>query len=383
MSGKAKKIFSIIVGFVMGIFFVVAGTKEFQNSKQLAASGKTITGKVLDGQDRVSGRLFRSHTYYLNVSFQTEDQITHEERARVSKAVFNQSDVGDVVTVHYLAEDPSVCQVGETVELRYKNILWGIFFICVSGYLVVNFGRPNAPGILKNAGLPDATEAAQKLSKTVQTLSIERFEYISVKAENFKHLDLAFYDEIRRALESRGFVFLDDQENVTLRQRSGINTFLRCLLGGDKSTMAAIYHFVPKPAMRMMGGKSFKVLDLETWLSDGTFICTNNAQSAGRLNSPPAIAALHMHSETTWDMLLQTHERRLKEYLNANPGTATVKLGGMADYRRAQAEMQRIKSEFRKQTGLSKAELERFAGGPNEQVDRIHDELVKRREQGA
>ena len=59
-----------------------------------------------------------------------------------------------------------------------------------------------------------------------------------------------------------------------------------------------------------------------------------------------------------------------------------VKLNGIADVQRAQDEQQRIKAEFRKRVGLSKAELERFAGTSSREVDRLHDALTEHRERG-
>ena len=146
--------------------------------------------------------------------------------------------------------------------------------------------------------------------------------------------------------------------------------------------MADLYHFVPKFALRLLGAKPAKVLDLETWFSDGRFVCTCNAEMAGKLESPPAIDALRLPAGTTWDMLLETHQRRVNQYLAAHPGVKPVKLEGMADVRRAQDEQQRIKADFRKQIGLSKTELERFAGAPSREVDRLHDALTERRERG-
>ena len=363
MSWKIKKILTIIVGFVAGALFLVVGTKEFIRSKQLAAHGKATRGEVWVVEDSATlGR--RSRSYYLRVKFPTEGQQTCEERVRVSKSVYDAAHEGDPVPVHYLEEDPSNCQIGDNVELRYGNILWGIVFVFAGGYTLVYFRRP-----------ADEAEAAEHIGESVKTLALEHFEYASVKAEDFKNVDLAFYNSVQRGLEGHGFVYLDDQENVTLRRRSGVHTFLRHLLGADQATMAVIYHFV-------RGAKSAKVLDLETWFSDGCFVCTSNAEAAGKLATPGAINALRLPYDTTWEALLETHVRRVNAYLESHPGVAPVKLNGMADIRRAQAEQQRIKSGFRKSTGLTKAELERIAGGSSPELDRIHDELAKRQERG-
>src|SRR3569833_2990533 len=192
MSWKYKKILTIVVGLVGGALFLIVGTKEFLRSKQLAAQGKTAQGEVSVVENNATlGR--RSSFPYLRVKFTTENQVAREESVRVSKTVYNASHVGDAVQVHYLPEDPRNCQIGEAVQIRYGNILWGIVFLFAAGYTVVNFKRP-----------VDEVEAAEKIGEQVQTLSLDRFEYVSVKAEDFKNVDLAFYNSVQQGLETHG-----------------------------------------------------------------------------------------------------------------------------------------------------------------------------------
>ena len=370
MSRKNRKIFAIIGLLVMSVVFIVVGSKELVHSKQLAARGKSTTGEILAAEDEVSGR-FRSHTYYLQVRFQPGTGGAVNERVKVNKDVFEAGQPGRSVKVYYLSENPAICQAGDVVELRYSNLVWGVVFIFGAGYLLVFFQQP-----------ADKEEAVESIGEHVKTLSLAQFEYVSVKAENFKHLDLAFYDAGRNHLEALGYRHLDDQENVTLRRRTGNHTFLRILLSGDQTTMADLYHFVPKFTLRVLGAKPAKVLDLETWFSDGHFVCTSNAETAGKLDSPPAIDALRLPAAATWDMLVQAHQRRVSNYLANHRDAKPVKLQGLADVRRAQDEQQRIKAEFRKRTGLSKAELERIAGTQGRAVDELHDALTQHRERG-
>lgn len=360
MNWKSKKILAIALGLFFGAAFLVVGTKEFSRSKQLAAHGRATQGEVVMVEDRSTVGP-RSRVHYLRVKFQADGE-SREERVSVSTPVYSSAQPGDVVQVHYLPENPAICQIGDSVQLKYGNIVWGIVFVLGAGYLLVNFNRP-----------ANESEAAERIGEQVKTLAQDHFQYVSVKAEDFKNVDLSFYDSVRHGFEGRGFVYLDDQQNVTLCKQSGVKTFLRYLLGPDNSTMAAIYHF-------NRGSRSLKIVDVETWFSDGCFVCTSNAEMAAKLDTPPEIGALRMASETTWETLLETHQGRVAEYLASHPGVKPVQLNGMADIRRAQEAQQRIKAAFRKKTGLSKTELERIAGGPSPVVDRIHDELEKRRQ---
>jgi hypothetical protein len=367
MYRKFKKIFAIIGGFAGGVFMLIFGTTEFIHSKQLAAHGQSTQGQVFNLEDKASYNN-RSHTYYVWVKFHAGDQALLEERAKVSKEFFEGTRVGDSIPVHYLAENPAICQVGQGVELQYGYILFGFVFLLGAAYLVLNFDRPM-----------DQAEAADNINESVKTLSLQAFEYRSVKADSFKNVDQAYYNSTQLNLESRGFFFIDDQENVTLRRRSGIHTFIRHLLGADKTTMASIYHFVPKFTQRALGAKSAKVLDLETWFTDGSFVCTSNAEMAGKLDSAPELHALHMPAATSWLTLLDVHLSRVNKHLAAHLGIEAILLNGLADIRNAQAEMQRIKSEFRTRTGLSKAEMERLGGGSSKAIDNLHEAIVERR----
>lgn len=370
ISRKAKKTFAIIALLVMGTLFIVTGSKDLIHSRQLAVRGKTVTGQVLDGEDHESGRL-HWHTYYLQVRFQPDSGGAVSQRVEVDKAVYQSVQVGSDVRVHYLPDNPAVCQAGDAVELRYGNLIWGIVFILGAGYLIVFYRQP-----------ADTQEAVESIGERVKTLSIPKFEYVSVNAQNFRRLDLAFYDEGRRYLEARGFRYLDDQENVTLRRRSGIHTFIRILLSSDQATMADLYHFIPPWTVRVLGAKPAKVLDLETWFSDGHFVCTSNAEMAGKLDSPPAIDALRLPAAATWDMIFEAHQRRVANYQANHREAKPVKLNGIADVRRAQDEQQRIKAEHRQRVGLSRKELEQIAGTQGKAVDELHDALTKHREQG-
>ena len=141
MSWKFKKILTIVIGLVGGVMFLAVGTKEFLRSRQLAAHGKTTRGEVL-GVEESATLSRRSRIYYLRVNFQMENQMLCDERVKVSKATHDATRAGDMVPVHYLAEDPNNCQIGEAVELRYGNVLWGIVFVFAAGYMLVNFRRP-------------------------------------------------------------------------------------------------------------------------------------------------------------------------------------------------------------------------------------------------
>jgi len=363
--GRIVSVCSILFG---GILWLSIGVREYNDSKQLAARGKITQGQVWGGDDTLKKNSWWSG-YHLQVKFATEEGSTHQERVRVNQELYTNARSGQKITVHYLSEDPGVCQAGETVRLQYGSIYRGLIFLTLAAFLILTYRRPM-----------NVEEAAKRINEDFKMLTLDRYEYISVDARKFRRLDLSFYDELQRYLESEGFRFLDDQQNVSVRPRNRMPVFNRYLLDKDGTTMAIIYHFVPKLSYRLLGSKSWKVLNLETWLSDSTFICASNAEPAGKLNLPPTISALYLPATTPWEAMVEAHRRKLGSHLASHSGVKLVVLETMADVRRAQDEQQRIKAEFRKRTGLTKQELQRFRDGPR--TDKIYDALTARRERG-
>lgn len=91
MTGKNNKKLAIGIGLVVGILFIVSGSKELIQSRQLRAHGKIATAEVLNGEDRVSGRL-RHHRYHLQVRFQMENGATSSQSVEVNEGGASRKD---------------------------------------------------------------------------------------------------------------------------------------------------------------------------------------------------------------------------------------------------------------------------------------------------
>jgi hypothetical protein len=333
------------------------------DSKKLADHGKAAKAQVIDGRDRVSGRL-RHHSYYLTIAFETAQGGSVQKEVKVSSETFHAARPGDSVKAYYLQEDPTICAAGETVDLRYGNLLWGLAAIAGAVFLALTMNKPSA-----------MDQLAQKIEARLKPLMVERFQYAPARAKEFTHLDLAFYDKARGYLEERGYRFLADEQNVTVHSDATERTFLRVLVGGESTVVGFLYHLKARNA----GTKESKVLDLETWFSNKQFVTTSNAERAGVFDTPPGIQAVHLPAETRWDQILEAHQKQVSDFLAKNPGAEAVKLKTMEDVRRFQDELQRRKSEFRRANGLSKAELERFVRGrAGIDVEELHAKLSQR-----
>ncbi len=353
---KTKSILFILGAFALAIFLGIVGVRELIHSKQLAARGKTVTGHVVDGEDDVSGRM-HTHTYYLTVNFKPDAGNPITKKVKVNHTTYEAANVGGPIKVWYLPEDPTICAAGEKVDIRYGTIFLAVVFVGFGIFLIVTFNS--------------ADKTAERIEKQASILSVPRFEYAPANPENFKQLDMEFYNQGQRWLESMGYTFVADEENLTVRNNSGTQCMLRRLISRDRTTLATFYHF-------KKFGKDAKVLDLETWASNGSFVCTSNAASAGKLDYPPQIDAYFFPAETPLDAVLQGHEGRLNTFYAQNPGVSAYALSGVEDMRRMGDEMQRIKSEFRSGRGVSRDELERIAGKSSPMIDDVAQALEQR-----
>ncbi len=365
MTTKAKKILTIVIGLVAGVWLTIYGGKQLVNCKRLATRGKTTTGHVTDMTDWVSGR-FHRHTYYLTVDFQPDGGAAINEKVMVSHETYESTGIGGTVKVFYLAEDPTICAAGEKVDMRYSNVLWGIGVLAVAVYLIKTF---NHPGSLE--------EVAENIEKHFSRLQAPKYEYAPANAAEFTEVDQAFYDDARQQMEQQGYAMLADEENTTLRNGGMVRTFLRRMLNRDQTVTATLYHFKSKARP----DKQYKVLDLETSFSNGRFMTTTNAAKAGGFDYPPEIDAFFLPSDTPLDAVMQAHEFRVKKFLSENPGAQAARVGSIEEVHRIGDEVQRIKAEFRSQKGLTKAELERISGKSGSQIDELAAILARRHEE--
>jgi len=173
-------------------------------------------------------------------------------------------------------------------------------------------------------------------------------------------------------METHGYRFLADREDLTLRRNTGLRIPLRVMVSGDGVTAAGIYHL--RQRWRCLGAKDAKLLDLESNFSNGEWVITSNAQAAGALDPPPGVDAIHLSTDTCFETLIESHGKRVASFLNRHPGVEPVRLETLEDVHRIQAELLKAKAEHRRQTGLTKQELQRISEtGPSEEIDILHD----------
>jgi len=364
-----KSIFLTIIALVLGGWMVWCGFKDYQNNNRLLAEGKTASAEVLDRLVKPGSR--SGNRYYLSVQFQTATEQSVQKRVRVNRAEYLNSAAGTTVSLRYLPSDPAICAVGEPVtRWRGKFVSGGLLLLSGSVLLLLNRQRLTSH------------QAAEKIARSVAALCETHYEYAPVNARDFGHLDLSWYDASQRWIEQNGFALLGDEENLTFRRTSkGNRTLLRTMLNRDGTCLAYLYHFKPPTHVGTLGGDGFKILELQSHFPDGVFVCTSNAEAAGKLDSPPGVDALRLPHNTSLDAVLGAHTERLHAALANNPGAAAASMRTLDDVHRVQNVLQQIKATWRQKTGITREELQRLAGNRlcSGQVAALHADVEKLR----
>lgn len=131
-----KKLLTIVLAFVFGVFLLIYGFKEYRQAKKLQASGQKTTAQVTDFEER-TGRKGRV-SCYLTASFKTESGQSVTTRSRVSSAVYSAAVHSKEVPVCYLPSDASICRFGSEVETELMPMGLGAFLL---GFSVVSVAR--------------------------------------------------------------------------------------------------------------------------------------------------------------------------------------------------------------------------------------------------
>jgi hypothetical protein len=181
--------------------------------------------------------------------------------------------------------------------------------------------------------------------------------YRRVTAQAFEGLDIDFYESNRTKLESLGFRYLGDVENVTVRATwPPSQAVLRVMVGEGGTVMAAIYHlrfFGSIRFLQLLGLMPRKLLtiDLESELSDGQFVCTSNTMDSDTTAPFPGIDKRRFPRETPVEALLEAHRLHLRDALAAAPGAQPRYFASLEDVLESQNRQQEMKSAHKKRIG--------------------------------
>jgi hypothetical protein len=213
-------------------------------------------------------------------------------------------------------------------------------------------------------------KAAERIKEYQKRIYTPHHEYCQINPNDFRHLDLMWYDQTRDLLVARGCRCLGDFENVSLKGTwNDFRTFLRTLVTSDGGTSIGLYH--PKPKwwlrvlFRLMRIKLGKLIDCESELSDGTYIITTNAMEAANLQPPPGFDNEFFPHGTAPEIVYEAHVERLRDYLISHPEVEPTKARTQADVLDMQHRIQAAKAAYRQQVGYaSVGELQNLGADP-------------------
>jgi hypothetical protein len=199
-------------------------------------------------------------------------------------------------------------------------------------------------------------EPAQKLLKTMQALYTNQHTFQPVDCKTFRHVDQKFYQHTQKMLEKLGFRQIADIEDVTVSQtKISHRTFIRVLLSSDRTTMGACYQFPLSWLVRLfqwigLAPKGGKVIDLESELSDGSFLVTTNTLEMDTTTDIPGIYRQQFPHTTLAEQLLIRHCEKLREL--SKQGIQPVRMNNYEEIEAAQHRLQAIKSAYRASVGF-------------------------------
>lgn len=227
-------------------------------------------------------------------------------------------------------------------------------------------------------------KAARNILDTIYETYKPTHQYEVVNEKDFKHLDLGFYRWNTKFLEKNDFRHIGDVEDASLvgsTSKLFKRIMIRVLISNDGTIMAGLYH--PKPKLwigillwflRSLPGK---IVDLESELSDSSFIVTSNAEAALPMSSPPLIYTEYLMKNTGIEAILERHHKRLTDYLRQKPTVFVKKVFSHSEVVASQNRMNAIKAAHRGELkGISKSEFDKFSGSQKVK-DAIFDEIQK------
>lgn len=234
----------------------------------------------------------------------------------------------------------------------------------------------------------DAYEsAAARILSQIQATYVPTHNYVEVSSDEFRHLNLRFYERTLSDLAKMGFRHLTDFEDTTLTNVPGTifpRIMIRSMLSPDGTIMAAAYDLKVKMLWRvvltLLRQKLKPVIDFETEYSDGTFVVTSNGEAASSMKTPPMIIAEYLPAGTPVKEVFARHLRCLEAVEAVNPSATRRSFANREEIVLAQNRMNAIKAAYRQELGgISVEELRAAFGRQSDVSSRIREKIQEMR----
>lgn len=244
----------------------------------------------------------------------------------------------------------------------WHNARVEVFFLMMGLWLVVAM----ALGLRRPTGFGGAALRAR-----LDAVYGEPHELVRVEPAAFPEADLEFYDRARKELESRGYRFLADVEDLTLSRIYPQNrTFMRMMVDAGGMIRATAYHLHPRGVvvsllqLVQLYPRHLRVLELVSEVQ-GAFLVTSNTNGVDRLEPPPEAKVERLPLQATLAEIIARHEARITELLRTYPGRSPTTFESFDDVTASIARAHVVMARHRQKVGgLSRDELERLKGRP-------------------
>lgn len=228
-------------------------------------------------------------------------------------------------------------------------------------------------------------QAAHDILATIEATFVPSHDYVRVEPQQFRHLDLRFYERTMRLLNAKGFRLVADVEDRTItRAPRGVlmPVMLRTMVSRDGTVMAALYH----PRLKSLWTRVLlwvlrrapgRVIDLETECSDGSFVVTSNASAAAAFALPALISAEFLPASASVHELHASHTRRVAAHLAVRPGIVARPIATHEQLVASQNRMNALKAAYRGEVGgITREELDRLAALGAGSVPAVHQAIL-------
>ena len=227
----------------------------------------------------------------------------------------------------------------------------------------------------------------RRLQDQLDTVFSAGHEFASARADEFD-LDLDYYNLKQTELESEGFRWVDDLEDLTLtRSCPETRTFQRVMVTPEGKCRASISHLRPRGwfvkalvLFKLIPGDIY-ALEVSTEMNAGLTLSTTNLKGVHSLDLPPQLDVLALEAETPTRELVYVHRERIEKFLTENPDQGFHPATEREQLIAAAQRVLMLCERFRKEKGYSVEELSRVSGplASKKTVEQLSEEINKPR----
>lgn len=212
-------------------------------------------------------------------------------------------------------------------------------------------------------------------------------EFTVANASDYPKVQQKFCNAAALTLSEKGFVSHGDFDPRHLQHMLGSPTMMRIFSSRDGRACAAAYHFKPLwpgfiPWLLMVVTRQWKkprVVDIETELSDGSFLVTHNAGNLSPLAYGDKVQVEALPLKSGIQKVIARHWQRLEEHLENNPQLSIREVHNMEEINALQNRLRETKNAYRRSINyVTETELRGMLGKAYDQFsDKIYERLQR------